>query len=114
MCEHRRAVQRLWIAPAICAAIILLLALPVTAAPLRQSETETPTPTATPTETPTPTITPTPTPDVVIYSTLDPSGQAVAVRMEVTAGDIFLGSMAVAQVLVLGILALLLLKQREP
>ncbi len=70
------------------------------ASPLRQ-ETATPTPTAMPTETATPTITPTPTPDTLLYSTLDPSGQAVAVRMEVTAGDLALVFLGLVQLTLL-------------
>lgn len=49
----------------------------------------------------TPTITPTPRPDTLLYSMLDLSGQAVAVRMEVTAGDLALVFLGLVQLTLL-------------
>jgi hypothetical protein len=92
----------------VCAILLVGLAAavpPAAAGPLFQA-TDTPTPTPSPTAT----LTPTPSADVVI--TLEPDGQTMVVRYEITAGDLLNATLTFATLLAVIIAAALLLSGR--
>ncbi len=105
-----RSRRQIFTLACVCAILLTGLAAaipPAAASPLLQA-TDTPTPTSTLTATPT--LTPTPSAAVII--TLEPDGQTMIVRYEISAGDLLNATLSFAILLVVIIATALLLSRR--